>query len=138
MEPMIRLLYISTARTPLSQGDLETLLRVSRYNNTKVDVTGLLVTGGRRFLQMLEGPEQAVEALFARINADPRHFAVVVLSRKSIEQRQSAAWAMAFSGAGGIGPDAPGLPEIVAGLVSEIEDPALRAEFSHFAARNAA
>ena len=57
---MLRLLYISTARHPHNREEIEVILRISRRNNLAADVTGLLVAGARRFLQVLEGPERSV------------------------------------------------------------------------------
>lgn len=47
-------------------------------------------------MQVLEGPEEAVESLFKTIRADPRHKDVTVLSREQISTRQFANWEMAF------------------------------------------
>jgi hypothetical protein len=134
---MQRILYISTARETLADATLTEILRVSRRNNAAVGVTGLLVVGGRRFLQVLEGPEAAVTTVFERIARDPRHFAVVKLSRKEIETRTFGEWSMGYRtvdmprGADG----EPGsLPQVVERLVAPIEDAMLRAEFTSFAA----
>jgi hypothetical protein len=128
---MQRLLYISTARTPLDQTEIDTLLRLSRRNNAAAGVTGLLVVGGRRFMQALEGPSDAVEAVYDRIRRDPRHFAVVMLARQPIEQRMFDGWAMGYRA----GPDPTGtaLPEVVKSLTATIGDPTLRAYFTGFA-----
>ncbi len=67
---MIRLIYISTARSELSTVELEGILRISRRNNAAVGVTGLLIVGGRRFLQALEGPADAVVQTYDRIKAE--------------------------------------------------------------------
>ena len=128
---MQRLLYISTARTPLDQTEIDTLLRLSRRNNAAAGVTGLLVVGGRRFMQALEGPIDAVEAVYDRICRDTRHFAVVMLTRQPIEQRMFDGWAMGYRA----GPDPTGtaLPEVVESLTATIDDPTLRAYFTGFA-----
>ncbi|MBN8808417.1 MAG: BLUF domain-containing protein [Sphingomonas sp.] len=131
---MNRLLYISTARRLLANTELEGILRTSRVANAAVDVTGILAVGGRRFLQLLEGPADAVETVFARIQRDPRHFAIVKLSNHEIDQRQTGDWSMAFHDVAS-GRD---MPAIVAKLIKEIRDPALAAEFSQFAKRHAA
>ena len=89
---MLQLVYISTARGPV---DMTAILRVSRRNNARDAVTGLLYHDGRRFLQALEGEEAEVEAAFARIAADPRHRAVVVLSRRTVDTREFGPWEMA-------------------------------------------
>lgn len=134
---MIRLLYISTARRPLTAEQLADILRTSRRNNARVDVGGLLIVGGRRFLQALEGPEAAVMATFQRINADPRHFAVVQLMREEITERQFAQWAMGAQ-AGGRPGDNASISQAVASLIAPIKDPSLRGYFTGFVERQAA
>ena len=71
------------------------MLTVSRANNARDEVTGLLFTDGRRFLQVLEGPQTTVENTFLRIIADPRHRALVVLSRRETTGREFGNWSMA-------------------------------------------
>ncbi len=89
---MLQLVYISTARGPI---DMAAILRVSRRNNARDAITGLRYHDGRRFLQALEGKDAAIEATFARISADERHRAVVVLSRRTVETREFGPWEMA-------------------------------------------
>ena len=137
---MQRILYISTARDGFDEAALDGILRSSRRNNAAVGVTGLLVVGGRRFLQVLEGPEEAVASVFERISRDPRHFAVVRLSNKTIETRAFGEWAMGYRSARVV--DRNGqkrdLRAIVEQLVAPIDDPMLRAEFNEFATLHAA
>lgn len=91
---MIQIVYISTARgdTHFERGHI---LLTSRRNNERDGITGLLYDDGVRFLQVLEGEMDQVDATFARIKADPRHRAVVVLSRRPIDAREFGDWAMA-------------------------------------------
>ena len=132
---MLQIVYISTARRPFTEAELQSVLAVSRRNNQAADITGLLISGGRRFLQALEGPEEAVAAAFERIKADPRHFAVVSLSMKQIETREFGRWAMGFeAGGAGKGEDLKG---IVKGLIAPLQDKNLRAQFIGFAEVNA-
>lgn len=93
---MIQLCYISTARPQVTWEVVEQILAVSRGNNPRAGVTGLLLFNGKRFLQLLEGPEAAVKATYARISLDPRHFAVVKLSERAIDEREFGAWSMSF------------------------------------------
>ena len=134
---MIRLLYISTARAPVTAPVLADILHASRRNNAACDVSGLLIVGGRRFLQALEGPEAAVMATFDRIGRDPRHFALVMLASAPIEQRQFPHWAMGAQS----GP-APGraatIDQAVATLIASIDDASLKGYFTGFAERQAA
>lgn len=89
---MLQLIYISSAAGLVDTADI---MRVSRRNNGRDGITGLLYASGRRFLQALEGPDALVDAAYARIARDPRHRAAVVLSRRMIETREFGAWQMA-------------------------------------------
>ncbi len=64
---MHQITYISTARSGTTERDVAAILDASRRNNRKDGVTGLLVSDGTRFLQVLEGDEAAVEKAYARI-----------------------------------------------------------------------
>lgn len=130
---MIRLTYVSTARKPLTAVELEDVLRVSRKNNARDDVTGLLVVGGRRFLQALEGPAKTVEQVFERIEKDPRHFAVVRLSREEVQERAFGGWAMGYTAGKAVTDPASSLKTVVAKLIEPIEDPRVRGYFTGFA-----
>ncbi|HEX8485933.1 BLUF domain-containing protein [Sphingomonas sp.] len=134
---MRRLLYISTARNPITPSDLESILRVSRRNNAAAGITGLLIAGGRRFLQALEGPEDAVRATFDRIRGDTRHFAAVVLADQAIGERSFPGWTMGFQPGALIGGGGE-VATAVAELVAPITDPTLRGYFTGFAETQAA
>lgn len=129
---MKRLLYISTARAVLRQSELSEMLAKSRHANSAADLTGLLVVGGRRFLQVLEGPDKAVIETYERITHDPRHFALVKLHDREIAERSFGSWAMGFE-QGGIAKDSASLEEQVATIVAPISDSTLRAYFTGFA-----
>lgn len=134
---MIRLLYISTSRQPVTPAALADILRASRRNNFTCHVTGLLVVGGKRFLQALEGPEEAVQATFDRIYKDPRHYALVELAREAITERQFPNWAMG-SQAGATPQGHSDVSDAVTALISPIKDASLRGYFTGFAERRAA
>lgn len=93
---MIQLCYISTARPHVGWDAVDDILAASRRNNATARVTGLLLFNGKRFLQLLEGAPAMVEETYARIQRDARHFAVVKLSERKIEEREFGAWEMAF------------------------------------------
>jgi len=93
---MLSLIYVSTSVKLLNDEELLDILKISRENNSSKDVTGLLLYKGGNFMQVLEGPEEVVEALYEKIKADPRHKDVNVLSREQISNRQFPAWEMAF------------------------------------------
>ena len=70
--------------------------REAAVRNRRDDVTGLLLFNSRRFLQVLEGPKDAVERIFARIYDDSRHRGVVKLREGAIVAREFGQWAMAY------------------------------------------
>jgi hypothetical protein len=131
-DAMHQIIYISTARPETTEKDIADVLRVSRRNNHRHGVTGLLVSDGTRFLQALEGDEAAVNAVYSRIKADARHRAPVILSTKSVSERQFGAWEMAFKGFGAMPADRT-LAELVDQLVARVNDPNTRALFAGFA-----
>ncbi len=128
---MQRLLYISTARTIVTQATIDDILRISRRKNAAAGVTGLLVVGGKRFLQVLEGTDLAVAQTFDRIQGDPRHFAMVALARQAITERAFGSWAMGYKAGGSTTSEDPAA--MVAALIAPIDDPVLRGYFSGFA-----
>ena len=130
---MFRLCYISSARVPIDDAMLMAILTVSRRNNRAAGLTGLLVAGRKRFLQLLEGDETAVRDTYQRIRRDPRHFASVIIDECAISVRQFNDWDMGLVRPGGSGDDdQAALSEIVA----TIDDPNLRAQFHGFLAIN--
>ena len=90
------LVYASIANEEFSPEQLLELLAVSRRNNERCGITGMLLYKERRFLQVLEGAEAAVRATYARIEQDPRHREVVLLISDEERKREFADWSMAF------------------------------------------
>jgi hypothetical protein len=90
------LIYVSIASDDMGAEALLEILRVSRENNTRDDITGLLLYKERRFMQLLEGPETAVCATYGRIARDPRHRDAAVLLEGETVERDFADWSMGF------------------------------------------
>ena len=90
------LIYVSIASDDLGREELLELLRVSRENNVRDDITGLLLYKDRRFMQLLEGSETAVCATYGRITRDPRHHDATVLLEGPTTERDFADWSMGF------------------------------------------
>jgi hypothetical protein len=91
---LVRLMYASRAAKPLDGEELAQILRQSRANNARSGVTGLLCTSGGLFIQVLEGGRAAVNTLYNRLAADPRHTEVTLLAYEEISERRFAGWAM--------------------------------------------
>ena len=93
---LFRAVYVSAASHDLADGELAAILDVSRRNNAAQGITGALAYHDRAFVQVLEGPEAAVEALLATIARDPRHMGVTVCDRARVDGRAFGAWSMGW------------------------------------------
>lgn len=101
---LVRLMYASRAAKPLDGEELAQILRQSRTNNARSGVTGLLCTSGGLFIQVLEGGRAAVNTLYNRLAADPRHTEVTLLAYEEISERRFAGWAMGQVNLGRLNP----------------------------------
>jgi Sensors of blue-light using FAD len=106
-EPTFRLIYrscnrIEPARRPSELGKLFT---AARSNNKKAGITGALLVSGPWFVQALEGDEELVRSLFARIERDPRHDLVSLLETGTVDERAFPRWSMARVSQDGSAPD---------------------------------
>lgn len=93
---MISLIYISNAVAFLPAAELDQILAASRRNNGRAGITGMLVYMDGSFIQALEGEEDVLDPLVARIAEDPRHRDFVVIARYPIAERQFPDWSMGF------------------------------------------
>jgi hypothetical protein len=91
---LVRLMYASRAVPAVDQEDLNAILRKSKSANPGDGITGVLCYSGGIFLQVLEGGRSAVNRLYARILADPRHTDVELLLYEEIGERRFAGWSM--------------------------------------------
>jgi len=75
---------------------LSSILIEARRCNARDGITGALICRDDLYLQLLEGPEKAVERTYARICADDRHVEVRRLTRRMVadDARMFGAWAM--------------------------------------------
>lgn len=96
----IRLIYASEANPVLSDlHGLTTLMERAIAYNTSHSLTGMLVYGNGRFLQVLEGERGEVNTLYNRIVQDAKHRQCTLLSATPIIEREFADWAMKLVGA---------------------------------------
>jgi hypothetical protein len=102
MSKLIRFTYASRSTSPPEaqvQGldlGVARILAKSRKNNRQRQIVGGLLFGDGRFLQCLEGEEEAVLTLYKKIEADPRHRDVTELARVSINERTFGEWSMKY------------------------------------------
>ncbi|HEX8662020.1 MAG TPA: BLUF domain-containing protein [Brevundimonas sp.] len=91
-----RLVYESTATGSTgSIGNLAVILAESQRNNDRDGLTGALAAHRERYIQVVEGPAQALDALLRRLEDDPRHRDVTLPDRQPISERLFNRWSMA-------------------------------------------
>ncbi len=91
---LVRLMYASRALPSVNQDELIAILRKSKATNPGVGITGVLCYSQGIFLQVLEGGRSAVNKLYNRVAADPRHTDVELMIYEEIGQRSFAGWSM--------------------------------------------
>jgi hypothetical protein len=91
---LVRLMYASRAAAGVGREELAAILRVSRAANAEHGITGVLCHSDGIFLQVLEGGRGAVNRLYNRIVADPRHHGAELMLYEEIGERRFAGWAM--------------------------------------------
>jgi hypothetical protein len=120
---MHQIIYMSYAVAPLTNAQLYHLLALARRRNTELAITGILLYGNERFMQVLEGEEDAVRTLYELIKRDSRHQNVIMYVDKPITRRTFMEWAMAFQ---------PNGPEQAAGLAGYLGTTNVTIDVSRF------
>lgn len=88
------LTYTSRASLDLEPGDLADIHQAARHLNALDGISGLLVFDGTRFLQVIEGSEEAIDSLVERLRRDRRHSALEIRDERPVERRSFPDWSM--------------------------------------------
>ena len=88
------LTYTSRARLDLSADDLADIQQTARTLNALDGITGLLAFDGTRFLQIVEGAEEAIDNLVERLRRDSRHSALEIRDERFAAARSFPDWSM--------------------------------------------
>jgi hypothetical protein len=110
MQGLIQHIYVSHAAPTFAEHEIPDLLRQIRPENAKHEITGMLIYTGTAFLQVLEGPQANVNAVFDRILRDRRHLRVTSVVHEPLDQRRFNDWTMDF-----VTVDATDVDDIVGG-----------------------
>ena len=97
--PLLRIMYCimysSVMPKNLDEKELNLLLAQSVANNKRDDITGVLMVDRALYIQYIEGPQEAVRALWQRIGQDTRHHLIVQLyEEEGLQPRLFGQWAM--------------------------------------------
>ena len=94
--PLKQVIYVSK-KTDSSSDSLTDIYDISQKNNSESGISGCLLIGSDSYLQLLEGPDSAVEKLYSRIKMDSRHKKVKKLFEQHIEEKSFSSWSMKFA-----------------------------------------
>ena len=111
---MLQIIYASASTKPFTHKELVELLKIARQKNIAADVTGMLLYHAGCFLQVLEGPDENVEAIYAKVQKDSRHTNLLLLVRETIEERAFEHWSMGFV-------DTTGIADKISGFVDYMQ-----------------
>lgn len=93
---MKRVVYRSTSNIGADNVGMLDIIRACDRNNQPAEITGLLWFDGRFFLHAIEGPSDAVDALFLKLRGDDRHHSIHVTDQRRIETRRHKDFSVRF------------------------------------------
>ena len=91
-----QVIYVSEI-SDTSSDSLTNIYDISQKNNSESGISGCLLIGSNSYLQILEGPDSAVENLYSKIKVDSRHKKVKKLFEQNIEEKLFSSWSMKFA-----------------------------------------
>ena len=84
---MRRIIYLSHPSPEMTLEKAEAIVEKSRRKNSACGLTGALVLENGTFLQILEGPELALEERWSAIQRDRRHHGLMMIYDGSVNTR---------------------------------------------------
>jgi hypothetical protein len=96
MEDLVHIVYCSLASAELSPSAVLHMVERAQERNPERGISGMLVFGNQRFLQMIEGPRRAVSDLYHTVVRDPRHTDLVLIDFAYKPARDFGRWGMAL------------------------------------------
>lgn len=90
------IMYLSAAVQWPTESDLTDILSVSRVNNKRQNITGVLLYGEGKFIQVLEGDKMLLQETLDRISNDNRHKGITHIASGRQEERNFSEWSMGF------------------------------------------
>lgn len=91
-----QLVYYSIANQIISDKIIDDILETSRKHNSSKEITGCLLYYDNVFLQLLEGKQEDIDKLYAKIKQDQRHFNVTLVAEDLVKDRMYPNWNMAY------------------------------------------
>ena len=94
MTAIRQVIYISRAADGFAASELRELAAVAARNNKLQGITGALLFIDNCFIQVIEGEEHSMSDLLAKLEADPRHHDIRIISDHLEESRYFSDWSM--------------------------------------------
>jgi hypothetical protein len=91
---LANLIYRSRATRSFDSDGFDEIMDVAVARNAREGLTGTLVYDQGRFMQWLEGPQEALDRVLGSIQADSRHTGLEVLRARPIRERAFSDWRM--------------------------------------------
>ncbi len=95
-QPLVAKTYLSQSKLDWTDEAINELLERSKRNNATRKITGAMIYANGYFMQLIEGPQIAVDELYSAIEADPRHEVLSLLHNQEIKDRHFSDWAMEY------------------------------------------
>lgn len=89
-----QILYCSIPTMVISRLDLERLMEHAKSHNSSRGLSGVLLQGSGKFIQLLEGPPAEVDRLVAKIRKDDRHDYFSTIVEHEADRPFYSDWAM--------------------------------------------
>lgn len=119
---MKRMTYMSNFSRPLSYDEIHSIGTHASTRNARDGITGVLLTLGSVFFQIIEGDAEAIDDLYARVLADDRHTDVICLRAETdVDERLFPDWSMNVVDLDQLGGDAVGPLKLLLGRMSEAQ-----------------
>lgn len=96
-----QLIYVSTRNINCTDKEIKNILEDSQKKNEDKEITGVLLYSEKQFLQVVEGGQKEVIALYNVIKTDNRHSNVIMVSLSPIMERTFPSWQMGSKDIGG-------------------------------------
>ena len=95
-QPLVAKTYLSQSKLDWTDEAIDELLERSKRNNATRKITGAMIYANGYFMQLIEGPQIAVDELYSAIETDPRHEVLSLLHNQEIKDRHFSDWAMEY------------------------------------------
>ncbi|WP_344710164.1 BLUF domain-containing protein [Sphingomonas humi] len=86
--------YTSLAALDLTAEQVHDIHQSAEALNGVDGISGILIFNGTHFLQIIEGPPDAVRELLERIRRDPRHSGIEIRDERMVDERLFGGWLM--------------------------------------------